>query len=331
VAALEPRLQLYVESTLADPAPWEMPLPEYRASLEKGIEQLWDAPPTPVAEVYDVAIDGPQAKVAMRIYRPHDGELPGFVYMHGGGWVLGSIATVDHLCRSVASQTPAVVISIEYRLAPEHPFPAAVEDCWAGLRWAARSAAQLGIDPNRLAVGGDSAGGNLAAVMALRARDGGLPLALQVLIYPVTDADFESESYREHASGLNLTRTTMRWFWDLYLAGASASDPDAAPLRARVLGGVAPALVQTAEYDPLRSDGEAYARQLARAGVAVTHTAYEGVIHGFVQMPAYTDAAAAAIDEIAACLRAARATGASDSPRSKQADATELRVPAEGK
>jgi acetyl esterase len=225
------------------------------------------------------------------------------VYLHGGGWVVGSIESHDPVCRRLAARTPCVVVSVDYRLAPEHPFPAGLEDAWAATEWVAAHAAELGAD--RVAVGGDSAGGNLAAVVALRARDRGLPLALQVLIYPVIDADLDSPGYREHGEGVNLTRAKMAWYWERYLAGADGFAPEASPLRAADLAGVAPALVQTAEHDPLVHEGEAYAHALEAAGVPVALTRYDGQIHGFVRLAALCPRAFDAFAEIQAALAAA--------------------------
>ncbi|MDX6472387.1 MAG: acetyl esterase, partial [Gaiellaceae bacterium] len=232
--------------------------------------------------------------------------LAALLWFHGGGWAVGSLESHDPVCRHLARTTPCCVLAVDYRLAPEHPFPAAVEDCLAATAWASRAAAELGIDTGRIAVGGDSAGGNLAAVTALRARTAGVPVALQVLAYPVTDIDLDTPSYLEHAEGLNLTRAKMEWYWRLYLAGADGATPDASPLRAESLRGVAPALVQTAEYDPLLSEGEAYAERLAESGVPVTLTRYDGMIHGFLRMRALTDVALEGLAEIAASLRALR-------------------------
>jgi acetyl esterase/lipase len=242
--------------------------------------------------------------VPIRIYGAGGGGgRPALVYLHGGGWVVGSIESHDPGCRRLAARTPCVVVSVDYRLAPEHLFPAGLEDAWAATEWTAAHLAELGAD--RVAVGGDSAGGNLAAVVALRARDRGLPLALQVLIYPVIDADLDSPGYREHGEGLNLTRAKMAWYWGRYLAGADGFAPEASPLRAADLAGVAPALVQTAEHDPLVHEGEAYAHALGAAGVPVTLTRYDGQIHGFVRLAALCPRGFDALDEVQAALAAA--------------------------
>ncbi|MGE3822185.1 MAG: alpha/beta hydrolase, partial [Isosphaeraceae bacterium] len=196
---------------------------------------------------------------------------------------------------------------VDYRLAPEHPFPAAVDDAEAATRWVAERGRSLGLDPDRLAVGGDSAGGNLAAVVARRARDAGSPaLAYQCLIYPATDADFETPSYLENAEGFLLTRAAMMWYWNHYLADPSRrADPDASPLRAADLAGLPPATVVTAEYDPLRDEGNAYAQRLEASGVPVRHRRYEGLIHGFLRRHHLLDRGKAALDELAADLREA--------------------------
>ena len=209
--------------------------------------------------------------VPVRVYRPTGRAAGALVYFHGGGWVVGSLDSHDRLCRTLAARAGATVVSVGYRLAPEHPFPAAVEDAWTATCWSAERYRPL-------ALGGDSAGGHLSAVTALRARDRGLPVALQVLVYPVTDRSFDTASYREHGTGLNLTERTMRWFWEQFVHDdpPPGAEHEVSPLRATDVGGVAPALVLTAECDPLRDEGEAYANRLSQAGVPTTLTRYDG-------------------------------------------------------
>jgi acetyl esterase len=235
--------------------------------------------------------------------------MPALVFFHGGGFVICNLDTHDGPCRSIANAAGCIVVSVDYRLAPEHPYPAAAEDCHAATEWVAKNGAEFGIDTSRIAIGGDSAGGNLAAVVALMARDRGAPsLRFQLLIYPVTDYAFETDSYRENAEGYLLTRDMMRWFWNLYVPDASkAAEPYASPLRAADLSGLPPALCITAEYDPLRDEGEAYAARLREAGVAATTSRYDGLFHGFFGMSAQIDRARDAVAEATAALRAALA------------------------
>ena len=232
------------------------------------------------------------------------------MYFHGGGWVIGSIDTHDGTCRALCARTPCVVVSVDYRLAPDDRFPAAVDDAWAATAWVYERANLLMIDQAKVAVGGDSAGGNLAAVVALRARDHGLPLVHQLLIYPVCDHDLETASYEESAAGYGLTRAAMGWFWDHYLGpDGERVHPEASPLRAGDLAGVAPAFVLTVEHDPLRDEGEAYARRLEQAGVPVALSRYPGVVHGFIRMPGTMARGHEALDECAGALRAAFSRG----------------------
>ncbi len=262
--------------------------------------------PDTLARTEDMVAEGPDGPVPVRVYRPEAPQpLPLVVFFHGGGWVIGDVPTYDGFCQHLAVETPAVVVSVEYRLAPEHPFPAGLSDCEAATRWAATHAAELGAT-GRLAVAGDSAGGNLAAVVARRARDAGGPaISFQLLCYPVTDGTGSSASVTENAEGYLLTKADMEWFIGHYLDGTDPMDPDVSPLFAKDLSGIAPALVITAEYDPLRDEGEAYAARLAEAGVAATAVRYDGMIHGFLSMDAVVDAGRRGLAEAAAALGAA--------------------------
>ena len=244
------------------------------------------APPLPLHEVRDLDAGG----VPARLYRPNDRtDLGLLVFFHGGGWVVCDLDTHDGVCRALADASGHAVLSIDYRLAPEHPFPAPLEDCVNATRWAHDNAESLGVRADRIAVGGDSAGGNLAAVVA---QLGVVPLVYQLLIYPVTDLTREQPSYEENATGYFLTKNAMGWFIDHYLsAGGSPTDPRVSPLFAadHVLAATPPALVLTAEFDPLRDEGNAYARKLADAGVATSHVQYNGMIHAFFSLGDFLD------------------------------------------
>jgi len=261
-----------------------------------------------VARVEDRAIPGPGPEVPVRIYTPGGGgPFPVLVWFHGGGWVVGDLETADGTARRLTAQAGCVVVSVDYRLAPEAKFPAASEDCYAVTQWVAGNAGSIDADPGKIAVGGDSSGGNLAAVVSLMARDrGGPSLAFQLLVYPVIARDFDTGSYRQNGEGYALTTDAMRWYWDLYLRDdADASDPHAAPLLAKDLSGLPPALVITAEFDPLRDEGEAYAQRLQAAGVDVTQRRYDGMIHGFFGMTAFIDRGRIAVADASAALKAA--------------------------
>jgi acetyl esterase/lipase len=243
--------------------------------------------PEPVAEIHDTTVPGPAGGIPVRIYRPaHDGRLPMLVYAHGGGFVFCDLDSHDALCRDIANRVPAVVVSVAYRLAPEHQWPTAAEDVYAVTQWAADSAEDLGGDARRVVVGGDSAGGNLAAVTALMARDrASHPLAAQVLIYPVIAADFDTESYRLFGTGFYNPKTAMRWYWDQYVpVAADREHPYASPVRAD-LAGLPPAVVVIAGHDPLRDEGIAFADALDAARVTTARCVFEGGIHGFMTMP----------------------------------------------
>jgi acetyl esterase len=281
------------------------------AAVRLAFEQMSPArEPEPVARAEDRTLPGPAGEIPVRIYAPESrGPLPAIAYFHGGGFVLGGLDTHDGTCRALANASGAMVVSVDYRLAPEHRFPAAAEDCYAALRFLGERGAELGADPRRLAVAGDSAGGNLAAVAALCARERRGPvLRFQLLVYPVADHRFDTPSYRDNAEGYFLTAAMMRWFWGHYLERAEqGDDPLASPLRAKDLSGLPPALVVTAEYDPLRDEGEAYAARLREAGVPTELRRYAGQIHGFFSMFDLLDDGRTALDHAAGALRKALA------------------------
>lgn len=264
--------------------------------------------PEEVAKVENRTIPVPGGEIPVRIYTPEgEGPFPALVYYHGGGWVIGNLDTVDVPCRMLANRAGCVVVSVDYRLAPEHKFPTAAEDSYAAAKWLSENAASIQVDPERIAVGGDSAGGNLAAVVALMAREqGGPSFAYQMLIYPVTNHAYDTDSYRDNAEGYFLTKNTMVWFWNHYLRNEEdGQNPYASPLLAEDLSGLPPALVITAGFDPLRDEGEAYAERLKAAGVPVEATRYEGMIHGFFWMPGVLTEAHNAINQAANALKQA--------------------------
>ena len=299
---------LLAEADRIDPRPIEaLGIAEARAR-GGSVNAAPPLPPEPVAEVRELIVDT-LPPIAARLYRPRSGTLPLLVYFHGGGWVVGSVAVSDPFCRAVANASGCAVVSVEYRLAPEDRYPAAADDAYAATRWSADHASDLGIDPSRIAVGGSSAGGNLAAVVALMARERGTPrLAFQLLHVPVTDHDFERPSYRANGSGFGLTSRGMRWFWDHYVPDPKLRDePYASPLRAKDLSGLPPAHVVTAEFDPLKDEGKAYAARLREAGVATTYVEYPGMVHGFTGMATTVPMGRTGIDEMSAALRKALA------------------------
>jgi acetyl esterase len=268
--------------------------------------------PEAVAVVQDRTIPGPDGDVPVRVYRPVEGgdPLPVVVFFHGGGWVICDLDSHDGTCRALANGVDAVVVSVDYRLAPEHKLPCAAEDAYAATQWVADHAEELGADASRLAVAGDSAGGNLAAAVALMARDrGGPAIVFQVLIYPVTDFSFDTVSYRDNAEGYFLHRASMEWYWRQYLDDdADGANPYASPLRVDDARGLPPGIVLTAEFDPLRDEGEAYGRKLAAAGVPFEVRRYDGVFHGFFSMVAFLDGAKQATADAHAALRDALGT-----------------------
>jgi acetyl esterase len=277
-----------------------MPRPRVRAPLR---------PPAPeVAAVREWAVPGPGGTLTLRMVRgtgiADDQTPPVLVYFHGGGWVLGDLETHDVICRQLANAARCAVIAVDYRLAPEHKFPAAFEDGVAAVRWVAAHAAELGVDAAHIGIAGDSAGANIAAAAAIALRDtGGPALVMQLLVYPVTDLEMETASYRADTSRYMLTRDDMLWFRDQYLRGeADIADWRASPLRAADLSGLPPTYVVTAGFDPLLDEGRAYADRLRAAGVDVTYECFEGMVHGFLTMGAALAASHHAIYRLAQCF-----------------------------
>lgn len=263
-----------------------------------------------MAEVRDLAASGPLGEIPLRLYRPIDmiDHSPALIYIHGGGWVIGDLESHDKVCRDIAAQTPCRVIAVDYRRAPEHPFPASQNDVIAAVTWIATNAAQLGIDKDRLAIGGDSAGGSMSAMACLATRENGPALKAQVLIYPSTDATSAPgmfPSRTENADVPPLTADAIKWFAANYMPKERIDTKNwlYSPLRAETLAGLPAALVLTAEYDMLKDEGKAYAERLMAAGVEVLYREYPGQIHGFIELAGILSAAKAAIAEIAAFLR----------------------------
>jgi acetyl esterase len=303
---LDPQIKAMRDRRVQAAAPplYTLSLAEARAADLASI-QAEAGDPEPVHVVVDQVVSALGRDIPVRVYRPSaEPVLPTLLYFFGGGWTLGGLDTSDGVCRSLANLAGVQVVAVGYRLAPEHRFPAAVEDCHEVLQHVAAHPADFGTESGRLAVGGDSAGGNLAAVAALLARDAKLELAGQLLVYPNTDQLAADVSMRDNTDPWLFNQRSVSWYRDHYLADESdAANPLASPLRAPDLGGLPPALVITAEHDPLRDQGEAYARRLAAAGVSVELTRYEGMVHGFFTMTGAVDAAQHAVDQAAAALR----------------------------
>ena len=283
-----------------------------RAQFESAMKaRLESFPPPPVAAVEDRTIPGPAGAIPVRVYRDSDTAAvrPVLAFFHGGGHVIGSLDTHDTMTRSLCLESGCVVVSVDYRMGPENRFPAAIDDCFAAVRWLADHGHEIGADPERIAVGGDSAGGNLAAVTALLARDeGGPPLRHQLLVYPVADYRCASASYERYARGYGLEAESMRWFQRHYLGGPDgAGDWRASPLLAADHAGLPPALVITAECDVLRDEGVAYAERLAASGTPCEHVPFAGLIHGFFGLLGIVDAAEEAHSRAARALRDALA------------------------
>ena len=299
---LDPQAQALIASLAGTKPVEEMTVQEMRDGMVERA-RLTGGTPQPVDQVLSSEVPGPAGPIPVRIYVSEGpAPKPGLIYFHGGGWARGNLDTHDILCRALANGGGCVVVSVDYRMAPEHTFPAAIDDSLA-----ATHAEQIGIDPTRLAVGGDSAGGNLAAAVALVLRDeSGPALVHQLLIYPVTDYNLDTRSYLDNAEGYNLTREAMRFYWRLYLRTESdADDQRASPLRARHFADLPSAFVITAEYDPLRDEGRAYAERLREAGTPTVHRDYAGMIHGFVTSAGVIDQGKQAIRDASAALREA--------------------------
>lgn len=299
---LDPEIQAVLDAQLSGAGP---PAAEVSVALMRKVHDadaaIYSGPGEDVAEVRDLVVPGPGGDVPVRLYRPAvEGPAPGVAYFHGGGWAIGSIDSFDTVCRRLANASGAAVASVGYRLAPEHVYPSALDDCLAATRWLIGEGEAVGIDTARIAVAGDSAGGNLAVGVARCLR---ADVRFQALVYPVCDAGLNTPSYREFCEGFGLTAAVMRRFWDLYLAGKEGGEPDASPLRATDLAGLPPAFVLTAECDVLRDEGEAFAAALREAGVEVEHRRYDGTIHGFWRWLAKAQVTHEAVEEVAGALR----------------------------
>ncbi len=301
---VDPQIQAMLDEVAGLPAMHILPVETVRAGSEKRYAS--GSREVPVGKVGDRTIPGPAGDMKLRVYTPEGaGPFPLIVFFHGSGFVICSLETHDTMCRHLCAGAGAVVVSVDYRLAPEHKFPAGSDDCLAATIWAGSHCGELNADPARIALAGDSAGGNFAAVTALRARDeGGPALCAQLLIYPVTDAAMDTPSFQQNAEGFGLSRNGMAWFWNHYLADpADAAHPHASPLRAKDLSRLPPAFVLTAEYDPLRDEGELYAERLIAAGVPTRLTRYAGMNHGFFFWYDRVDTTRTAVGESCAWLR----------------------------
>ena len=312
VPELDPQIRKVLDDVEAAGLPpvQELTPEEVRANLAASFEKLF-GPPDEVHSVEDADADG----VPVRIYRPVETEEPStaLVYFHGGGWVAGSVEVYDPLARAFAKRAGCIVISVDYRLAPEHPYPAALEDAWTATRWVTSNTEQLRLEPMKIGVGGDSAGGTLAAICARRARDHGIPIAAQMLLYPITNHDLNTPSYSLFSEGYLLTRDAMDWYWKQYLGeGDGSENPDVSPAAERDLRRLPRAIVVTAEADVLRDEAEAYAQRLFIATVETEGYRYDGMVHGFLRMTGAVDRSDHALDEISESLAAALENGYSN-------------------
>ncbi len=299
-----------LDQMAATPQPklWEL-TPVQGREMYRAMAQVLEPPAIAIGKIENLAMPGPAGEIKLRVYTPVASgatALPGLVYFHGGGWVIGDLDTHDALCRTLANETGARVVAVDYRLAPEHKFPAAADDGFAAVKWVETNAATLGIDPNRIAVAGDSAGGNLAAVVCLMAKQKGGPrIVHQLLIYPVTQWKADTGSMNSFAEGYFLEKKTMHWFFDQYAPGADPNDWRVSPLAAADVSGLPRAYIVTAGFDPLKDEGKAYADKLNRAGVAAVYVDYPGMVHGFFNMQGVLPTSREAIADAAKAVRQA--------------------------
>lgn len=299
--SLAPEIKAFLEAGAAAGLPqvWEAPVDVIRRNTQS--RPALAGPVEPLHEVINRYIPGPTADLPIRIYRPTaNKQAPAIVYFHGGGWVLNFLDIYDASLARLANESGATIISVNYQKAPEHPFPIPFDDCYETLLWVIAHAGELNIDPQRIGVSGDSAGANLASGVAIKARDNQIKLAFQLLIYPCNDRNFENDSYIKNATGYGLSTQAMKWFWEQYLQGDQHdTNPYAVPMKATSFTGVTPAIIITAQYDPLISDGEKYAELLQRDGVQVIYKEYAGMIHGFFTNLAVTPTARESINFVA--------------------------------
>lgn len=293
---LAPEIKAFLEASAAAGLPqvWEAPVEVLRRNTQGRVALAGKI--EPLAAIENRFIPGPTSDLPIRIYRPATNSQRTIVYFHGGGWVLNFLDIYDASLSRLANQSNATIVSVNYQKAPEHPYPTPFDDCYSTLKWVISHKNELAL-PSEIGVAGDSAGANLAAAVALKARDHQIELAFQFLIYPCLDRNFSTDSYRANATGYGLSTQAMQWFWEQYLPGnAHNDDPYAAPQRAQSFAGLAPAIIITAQYDPLLSDGENYLAALQNAGVSVSYRKFDGMIHGFFTNLAVTPTASTAID-----------------------------------
>jgi len=304
--ALAPEIEQYLAARASSGAPevWQVPVEVLRAGTYGRIALA--GVPEKIFSIQDRYIPGPTADLHVRIYRPSEAkDLPAMVYFHGGGWVLNFLDIYDAELSSLANKSDSVVIAVNYQKAPEHPYPIPFDDCYATYLWVHQNAESLGIGSSKIGVGGESAGANLAAAVALKIRDtSGPSLAYQLLINPCAERDFNSASYQSFATGYGLSRQGMQWYWEQYLQGNEHDqDPYACPSTAKDFSNLAPAIVVTAEFDPLKDDGVKYERLLRQAGVLTHYREYKGMIHGFANLGSITPTAALALSDCAEIIR----------------------------